>query len=1039
MGKPAKPAKAAKPAASAATAEEAPSKTSKVAGKAANLVEEVVAPVAKAVRKRKPAAKAARPAAAVSAEAPAVSVFPRLRQVRKVLVLAYYFPPHGGAGVQRTVKFLKHLPSVGYKPVVVTGPDTTVLGWAPPDETLADEIPPSTEVHRVPGPEPTTAGRWRGRAERWLGVRGPFAAWWAESTTTAGLELARDVDVVYASMSPFETALAAARISAALGKPWVADLRDPWALDEWTRYPTRLHRAWDARRMGEALETSSAVVLNTPEAESAIRERFPDLADRLATIPNGWDEDDFALPAPPPAGDRNFRIAHVGYAHGAPVGGALAGTLRRLLGGRRRDWSRRPAPPAICSRRCDVSVPNRVDPAIQVHLAGPGAHLVGEDAGRVVDHGYVSHADAVALLRALRPPVPADARSSPRGSLADGSRKDVRVPRIRHPDPRRASRGRRPRSPGRPAERLGVRAARRGVHVQGDSSRNRRDERSPVDPGCRARIRAEAIDSASRRRPRPCCRVGASSGAQLAGAAAMSSDDGSRDLREATLTGVRWVTGARLVAEVTAFVSVVALARLIPPAEFGHAAVALVVVGVAAILGPRGLTAVVVQRSSISRSEIETVAFLCLVVGIGLSLATFVFAVAGPGEALFGARTAELLALSSPAFVLVGIGGVPQALMQRELGFRRVGVFDAASVVLGAVSSVALAFSGYDGVALVLGALALVGSLSLMALVSVTFVPPRLSRAGTRELAGFATPVTLSSLVYLGFRHVDYAILGARMPAAQVGFYWRAYQLGVEYQGKLSQVMLRVSFPVFSRARDMDELLRLRLRIVRTHATIIVPLLAGFVAVAPTLVPWLFGPSWEPAVVPAQIMAVAGMADAVTTGIGPLMITLGRPRLLLAWNIAELAVYATMIALLAQYGLTWVSIGVAAFGVTSMVVAQGVVMPRVIDLGIRDFWRDIRAGVVGAAIALPVLVACRIALDETSLPPLSSSCWSGSSELSSTHRPSRRVQRRLGRPPDAARARARLEAAPPRPAGRRSRCPGDVRADAGDPSTASRW
>lgn len=450
----------------------------------------------------------------------------------------------------------------------------------------------------------------------------------------------------------------------------------------------------------------------------------------------------------------------------------------------------------------------------------------------------------------------------------------------------------------------------------------------------------------------------------------MSGEESPRDLGEVTLTGVRWVTGTRVVAEVTGFASVLVLARLVSPAEFGHAAVALVFVGVAAILGPQGLTAVLVQRPTLPRGEVETVTFLCLVIGALASLATYLFAVGGAAEAIFGDRTADLLALASPAFFLVGLGGVPQALVQRELGFRRVGVFDAASVVLGAVTSVALAIYGLNGQALVLGALVLVASAGLMALVSVPPPRPRLSREGTRELAGFATPVTLSSLVYLGFRHIDYAILGAKLPAAAVGYYLRAYQLGVEYQGKLSQVMLRVSFPVFSRADDMSELLRLRLRIVRTHATIIVPLLAGFIAVAPVLIPWLFGERWEPVVLPAQIMALAGMADAVTTGIGPLMVALGRPRLLLAWNVAELVVYAVMIAVLAQHGLTWVSIGVAVFGVASMVVAQGVVMPRVIDLSLLDFWREIRAGVIGGAVALPVLVGCRIALEDAGLPTL---------------------------------------------------------------------
>jgi hypothetical protein len=108
----------------------------------------------------------------------------------------------------------------------------------------------------------------------------------------------------------------------------------------------------------------------------------------------------------------------------------------------------------------------------------------------------------------------------------------------------------------------------------------------------------------------------------------------------------------------------------------------------------------------------------------------------------------------------------------------------------------------------------------------------------------------------------------------------------------------------------------------------------------------------------------------MTTGIGPLMVALGRPRLLLGWNVTELVVYAVMIALLAQYGLTWVSIGVAVFGIASMVVAQGIVMPRVINFSILDFWRDVRAGVIGAAVALPILIACRIVLVDSGLPTL---------------------------------------------------------------------
>src|SRR5439155_16010008 len=111
----------------------------------------------------------------------------------RVLLLAYYFPPIGGAGAQRPARFVRHLPAFGYEPVVVTGPGPTGDRWTPADEALAADIPAEIDVRRVPGPEPSTGGR----AERWLGVRSPWARWWADGAFAAG-RAARDVDVVYA-------------------------------------------------------------------------------------------------------------------------------------------------------------------------------------------------------------------------------------------------------------------------------------------------------------------------------------------------------------------------------------------------------------------------------------------------------------------------------------------------------------------------------------------------------------------------------------------------------------------------------------------------------------------------------------------------------------------------------------------------------------------------------------------------------------------------------------------------------------------------
>ena len=245
---------------------------------------------------------------------------------------------------------------------------------------------------------------------------------------------------------------------------------------------------------------------------------------------------------------------------------------------------------------------------------------------------------------------------------------------------------------------------------------------------------------------------------------------------------------------------------------------------------------------------------------------------------------------------------------------------------------------------------------------------PRLSRRGFGDLAGFSFTQSLSGLAYTAYSNVDYAILGARMAAVDVGFFWRAYQLGVLYQSKISQIMLRVSFPVYSRTQGRANLLRLRMKIVRLHAIVIIPLLSAFVVVAPIAIPFIFGAAWEPAVVPAQIMAIAGIGHALLTGTGPLMVAIGRPGVLLVSNAGSFVVYGLLIYLLAPHGLIPVSIGVAAFAFLDVIVTQALILRPFVGLPHRQFIAEAVPGFIVGACVLVALTVLRLALDRVGLP-----------------------------------------------------------------------
>lgn len=429
-------------------------------------------------------------------------------------------------------------------------------------------------------------------------------------------------------------------------------------------------------------------------------------------------------------------------------------------------------------------------------------------------------------------------------------------------------------------------------------------------------------------------------------------------LRDAAVTGVRWVMVARVCSEALGLLTSVILAHLVSPAEFGTAVVAMVLPMLSVILTFEGFGTVLVQRDRLDREQAQTAAFLGL--ACGLVLAVGIWATAPLwAEPLFGSRTAELMRFASPVFVLAGLGVVPRAYLQRRLDFRRLSTFEVIAFAVGSVVSVGSAAAGLEAKALILGMLAMTATEAGLMFAAARPPRPRLVRGCVREIVAFGVPASLAGLTYVARRNIDYVILAAKLPAALVGFYWRAFQLGAEYQGKLSGIVFRLVFPLFSRAREVEDLRLLRSRVVRTNVTLIFPLLAAFVVVAPALIPWLYGARWEPVVAPAQILAIGGMALAVLSGTEPLMLAVGRPRALLAFNSAFLVATGSAAFLAAPHGLTAVAIAVSGVHVGMVALAQAVLVGRVVGIPLGDLVRDVMPATLASAGALAAGLAAR--------------------------------------------------------------------------------
>jgi lipopolysaccharide exporter len=425
-------------------------------------------------------------------------------------------------------------------------------------------------------------------------------------------------------------------------------------------------------------------------------------------------------------------------------------------------------------------------------------------------------------------------------------------------------------------------------------------------------------------------------------------------LKDAAFAGVRWTLVARAAGEVLAFAAAVSLARLVTPAEFGRAAVALALVPLAVILTFEGCASALVQRPTITHAQRDVAILMSL--GVGMLLSLISFALAHPvGGPLFGDRTAGLIELVSPVFLLASVGAVPRAMLWRQLDFKRVSVVEMASLMSGAVVSVGLAVKGVNAEAIIAGALATTAVSSLLLFIASPFRPRLIRRRDAAgDIAGFGVPAALAGLVHVGFANADYVIIAARLSPTSAGLYWRAFQLGVTYQEKISGIMLRLAFPVYARTTDRDELRRMHERATRLHATTVLPLLALLIVTAPVLIPWLFGPEWRGAIVPSQLLALAGMVAAVMTGYPQVMLAVGKPRPLLRFNVGMLAFYATVVLVAAPHGLTTVCITVVAAHLVILVGVYRLLLWPYVGVPMRRLVTDVLPALGGSAALLGV-------------------------------------------------------------------------------------
>jgi glycosyltransferase involved in cell wall biosynthesis len=257
--------------------------------------------------------------------------------LKRILFITYYWPPSGGAGVQRSVKFVKYLPESAIEPVVLTV-DEKYASYPLIDQTLKEDLSNEVKVIKSKSLEPlrllslimdkkriphggfanSNKEKWHQKMLRY--IRGNFflpdaRVGWVRFAVKAADKIIREqkIDTIVITSPPHSSQLIGLELKKRHNIRWIADLRDPWT--DIYYYNDMLHTgrsaAIDKRYEMSVLQNADEIItVSDPINQIFLRKSSALKKEKFHVIPNGFDENDFAEEINPP--DDSFLITYVG-------------------------------------------------------------------------------------------------------------------------------------------------------------------------------------------------------------------------------------------------------------------------------------------------------------------------------------------------------------------------------------------------------------------------------------------------------------------------------------------------------------------------------------------------------------------------------------------------------------------------------------------------------------------------------------------------------------------------------------------------------
>lgn len=427
------------------------------------------------------------------------------------------------------------------------------------------------------------------------------------------------------------------------------------------------------------------------------------------------------------------------------------------------------------------------------------------------------------------------------------------------------------------------------------------------------------------------------------------------NLRQRVLSALKWLTAARTAGQLGTWVITLIVIRILSPEDYGLMAAVAVVLGLAALTNELGLTPALIQRKQIDRMVVRKVfGFLLLsnlaVVGIILS--------AAPLAADFFREPdlVPLIRVASAQLIIGALGGIPRALLSRELRFRALSLIDFTSVLAGSLTTLALALNGAAVWSLIFGSLVTISWASLATVIVGRFLMlPSFDFSGLSQMFRFGMNVTGGRIVAYLNNETDTLFIGRLLGADALGIFSVGRHVTRMPAAKVMSILNEIAFPAFANIQaDKERVANIFLRVIENACILFFPVFFGISAVSEEFVQVVLGPKWGETRFIIETMCFLMVFQIVQLIIDPVLSGVGRPEIEFRNQLTVLTFRIPAILLGVQWGLAGVAIALLAAIVPSFLINMGRSAPAIGVSLLAVLARFGRAGLTSGAMYLAV-------------------------------------------------------------------------------------